>query len=523
MIEVTSESTHPIGSSPVDDRITLLCVTHPKADESFFGYLVRLAELNGYDDGSWLLELSGVSTSKYAMISRAAEFLESLGLSSLSQMVAVPVEEIQRLVTRHAQYTYTRRKLLRSLHLPAHALGAHAKICPDCLRVSPHSRVVWDAPFVTGCVEHQRLLIDRCPLCGVGIRRLRAAVAYCHCGMDWRPIERSVPLSETADRMLRAVYAALELYSGIPDHPAVHKNVLYGNDMVLMLDRLTSVASQFRSLSRLPSVENITNSQLHRWLVRAFSVFDGWPHRFRVFLDWKHKRSARLNRLRTKPEIIKKCECIRGGSDSDSIRRAAIITNPFVRRQQSNSVPQTDYLSFEDARKKLNLPEVTMHWHIMSGTLIKEWLRKPSRAIVNQRSLEKLKETLQTGLDRNEMATKLRVSSDEVDDLVHLKCLVPFWINEHEYVFSRHAPTQLLDRLRGAICREYPQATENETDSVRAVLEAFGPRFEHTAVQVKAILQGFIGTWECSSCGGTVPRRHAGNIEVKKDNARLVA
>jgi TniQ protein len=517
MIEVLTESFPFTGSSPVDEGLTLRCLDQPKADESFFGYLVRLAELNGYDNGLWLLQLTRATNSNYAMQSRAADFLKRLRLSSLSHMIAVPLEELQRLASRYAEHTNARRKLLHWLDIAPYALGRYAKICPDCLRESPHSRTVWDVPFVTGCLKHQRVLIDRCPQCGAGIRRLRAFVADCQCGMDWRKINRAVPLNERGDRLLKIVYAALEIHSGILCDPAVKRNSLYGDELGLMLERLMFIGSQFRSLSRIPSIKNLTNFQLHRWLVRAFSVFDDWPHRFQIFLDWKHKRSRALDAPSARPHQIKSCECKR-----DFYQTELPVEPEIVREMISPACFESatgGYMSVGKAREHLNLPVSTMFWYIDNRILWKEWLRdsKPWTAVVHIESVNKLKAILRTGLTRTEMAQSIGVTEEYVDDLVRSRCIVPFWTSEFEYVLARDAPFQLLTRMRQAVRKEYPQATEGDTATLQTILDRFGLQLQAGALNVSVLLSGFISDWVCDLCGGKVPR--CPEIDIAKNKS----
>lgn len=132
---------------------------------------MRLAQSNYYQTPSWILNLTKNP-------GRQIHFpLNSHEPIPLSQLIQVDEE------------------LLKSI-----ALGANTKdnvvnysvykgatqLCPDCLKESLYSRLLWDSQMSKICPIHRCNLLDKCPQCQQQIKWSRPGVARCQCGFDFR-------------------------------------------------------------------------------------------------------------------------------------------------------------------------------------------------------------------------------------------------------------------------------------------------------------------------------------------------
>lgn len=134
------------------------------AGESLLGYLLRLAEANGYAGIRDLLRaLRGPSSRGIAAEVRELRASKEL-LGQLGRM-AVGDEE-------HCSHFHT-------LEAGPHAvifqgtvmdhdswLEPSAQLCPHCLDESGIAREEWDLSCVTACEKHRVQLLDTCTACG---------------------------------------------------------------------------------------------------------------------------------------------------------------------------------------------------------------------------------------------------------------------------------------------------------------------------------------------------------------------
>lgn len=171
---------------------------HPYPDESFVGYLVRLTEINDYDNASWILQLAKFG--EYARKESLA-FGDDQDFTSLAYLTGVDPLELRAL-------TYLRQgrksnkfcdSLIFGLPVPRTAINLNpAKICPGCLREHRYVRRIWELTIVTTCPLHECLLLDECPNCRRRLDFMRSRISICKCQYDWRDAS---PVSLAATEM----------------------------------------------------------------------------------------------------------------------------------------------------------------------------------------------------------------------------------------------------------------------------------------------------------------------------------
>ena len=155
----------------------------PIADESAYGYLVRLTQANGFQTprtfwSSLRNHHDGSLESVLAMFSlQPAEWSRLQG--TLPSYCGLPMASPTGLA-------------------PDDVCHVTMRWCPQCLQADPHLRAIWSVKLVCSCVIHGSLLLDQCPACGAVQRFERADITRCMCGCRLSEVAAPVTSSEVA-------------------------------------------------------------------------------------------------------------------------------------------------------------------------------------------------------------------------------------------------------------------------------------------------------------------------------------
>src|SRR5215213_1809569 len=148
----------------------LLRTPEPKDDESFLGYILRLAEQNGYERPGWITNLVNLrnrslspSHSFIPTSSEAFQLLIKLSNSTADKFLSLMYQPLDSRVNNI--YLFFSHPVHRSF-----IRTSHPKVCPECLREMSYCRRIWEYALVTACPVHQCMLLDECPHCKRHIR-----------------------------------------------------------------------------------------------------------------------------------------------------------------------------------------------------------------------------------------------------------------------------------------------------------------------------------------------------------------
>lgn len=262
---------------------SLVFRTRPKKDESYFGFLIRLAELNAYDTPFRIIQAARLRST--TLTGPQCESNSEVNLGPLAGLCGLEIDDLRKLVPSPADEphalsilgrTFSRR--LINLRLP--------RVCTECLRESNYCRKQWEFTAVTACPIHQLMLLDECNACGEQLSWARKNVSLCHCGADWREAPNT-PLPEHETALSRLAYQWLGFLPLVQDNS--ENNPLYGLDFPNIVEALLLVASQQERLVIDTNGNRIfagkQSREIHYQLVNAFSVFDSWPGNFHLFLE----------------------------------------------------------------------------------------------------------------------------------------------------------------------------------------------------------------------------------------------
>jgi len=181
----------------------------PYPGESLSGYLLRLADLNGYrifwDLASdlfpgWEVPQQIHKLSWEYPLEDWGRIPVRTGLSrdELSGTTVVAwVEKFRRPPDLH-----------RSVYMsPGHFLhgvvNRELRVCPQCVQSQPYIRLLWRLSPVTACLEHGCLLEGRCPDCGNCLTPVSQNACHMQCTTCGRDF-RSLPASRAPADLLKA-------------------------------------------------------------------------------------------------------------------------------------------------------------------------------------------------------------------------------------------------------------------------------------------------------------------------------
>lgn len=145
----------------------------PKPDESIQGYIARLAQMNPVGHVSWITDAADLKF-------RQVQFQDE-EVRRLSALSGAPYEMLRRQAPSPArEKSRFGRAVFKVLghDLPFDCLPNQdsRRVCPECLKESPHHRLIWNFRFVQVCTKHRVRLLSECPACSDKKPRL----------LDWR-------------------------------------------------------------------------------------------------------------------------------------------------------------------------------------------------------------------------------------------------------------------------------------------------------------------------------------------------
>lgn len=273
----------------------LLFTGEPFDDESFIGYIMRLAGMNEIPDLRWILKLAGLSQFYDYRYKYNSDF--KVDSTTLAELTGVAETKIKNLLYLHEQGR--RRHIVGNLIIfgqPVRhhfVVRQHPKICPGCLDEKLYCRKIWELSPVTACPIHQCLLLQDCPKCGQTINWSRPKINLCQCNYDFREFEISV-LEQTELRLTEFLHKQL----GLPC--SFEKKIFkYPLSDLALNDVLTVLFFAAAHFAEMPDYTGVSLSktkscrELHKVLCRAVEVFDYWAKSYYEFISLWKKQDVR--------------------------------------------------------------------------------------------------------------------------------------------------------------------------------------------------------------------------------------
>lgn len=142
-------------------------------DESPMGYLIRLAEINGYNTYRKLIVIGGLITyNKIQSHIEACNILKDLSWTGFNEAI----------------------KVNKIYHYPIENLSLNSiRYCPLCLKENNYFRLVWQMKTAFICLKHKVWLMDTCPSCKRDIKYSIGLLGKCSCGVElmYQPVVKA--------------------------------------------------------------------------------------------------------------------------------------------------------------------------------------------------------------------------------------------------------------------------------------------------------------------------------------------
>jgi hypothetical protein len=250
----------------------------PYLDESLRGYLARLASVNNITTMELYKEM-GLKSGKHQMnvfMLRKSSF----SLDEIALKIQKQVKTLYEL-TFHSQFAFFvgREEIINYIGRMGINCGG-TKVCPLCLKESPHYRKIWDINLVTVCPKHNILLNVACSNCDREIKIDNKVFLRCKCGVDYINLTTQVVencecyFAEQMDAVLSG--SSINMNSDLQNFNFV--------DLAYLIMRVANVISSilFEEYLQFRSKEIL---KLHQIIQKTVRIFIGWPNNFFSFLD----------------------------------------------------------------------------------------------------------------------------------------------------------------------------------------------------------------------------------------------
>ena len=241
----------------------------PLENESRRGYLLRLADRNGFGGLKALLRLT-----EQVVIERE--------LDAVADLLG-PHANFGRLPGLVPRADGSRGSLNAGSGLPTRFWNtSHPRFCPACLAESNHMRVHWELVFVVACPRHNLELVEQCSKCHRLIRWNRKNLMECDCGQSLAEIGSTC---STEDESWISARQAHLLLPQMFENPRKESELaaLSLSDLSFLLMLLGGYAS---GISPKPlKIAGLYRLAVAQRLVRmALLTLANWPENFHSYL-----------------------------------------------------------------------------------------------------------------------------------------------------------------------------------------------------------------------------------------------
>ena len=262
-----------------------------KFGESLPGYLIRMAETNGYAKASWLTHAIGLDTTKISEIGLSNR------LPELSQLLGADHKQLESIACIHTGAGNETELIFPPGHvLPRYCVDIRQyRACPKCLEEKGYIESLWSLKSVVACPEHGLPLRSDCSQCGKKLSKTRGSVMPCACfAMDL-----DQPCSKPVLELMRLIanraagYERYQLKTTFPPDIAEHSLA----DLLKVISFLSLSFLPGRKI-RLRMTRDISYGEYTRGLEKAAQTLINWPnglHEFwSQFFDRDNSRSDEL-------------------------------------------------------------------------------------------------------------------------------------------------------------------------------------------------------------------------------------
>ena len=252
---------------------TPLLVRHPAPypTESIVGYVLRLAEENGYDSPWSVYRLVGLKQNE----TRTTGFK----LEKLAAIINRPASELDNIGFSAPASQPRWARLLGNSLVPTELNITNPALCPRCVFDKGFIEAHWHLTLMFGCPVHECMTAHCCPKCGKRLRIFRPGLLECGCGESL--MDCILPPLPKADAALLEIFRRKVL--GLPANDA--NSLSFPRDQLMAMN-LNSMLHVVRALGRHRLIaDGDTSLENERRLVSASArVMLDWPKNFIALL-----------------------------------------------------------------------------------------------------------------------------------------------------------------------------------------------------------------------------------------------
>jgi hypothetical protein len=260
-------------------NISLLAITPlPIPSESFYGYVLRVSEANGYDSPWHVFRHAGLTQEQLIKSTTPAE--------PIARVVGHPVEDLQQL----AWQRYPDGRPIPTLNRGVPRLLRHIdivspKICPVCVHENGYISPSWDLHIMIACPKHGSPLIRTCPHCNKPLSWYRPGMTTCNCGAALEP-DTTTPVSPRVRCLLNLVEKVLDGDSS----PLLDSDTMglpQANLLSMQIDELLGLFERLRGFAHGATVGDRSRGKRQYTPVDVDAIaaaFEDWPKGFHRLL-----------------------------------------------------------------------------------------------------------------------------------------------------------------------------------------------------------------------------------------------
>lgn len=249
----------------------------PYPTESLWGYVLRVAEENGYDSPSSVLGLAGLNTVR----GKASRF----DPCALAPILCRPAEELAHL--SYSVASTDEQAPFQILGKPAGASYRHSLLnlrgpafCPQCVAETGFLDAFWDIRYVVACPKHHCALLRNCSACGDTISWNRRALLTCQCGHDLRN-ETTAPVASEVTELMEVLLRKLhgKSLAGLENRSKYPLEEFEGIELwpIVMMCRALAHSAGFKT-------QGARDSTPEQVITFAADALSNWPHNYHAML-----------------------------------------------------------------------------------------------------------------------------------------------------------------------------------------------------------------------------------------------
>jgi hypothetical protein len=253
------------------DNVQPLVVTpKPMPFESYKGYILRVAEANGYRSIHGMLRHAGMTENDIRSATPSPDKLKPLLGSDLLEFYFLPEQ------AKRSRYQVLSGHRLSTLYLRS----KHARVCPSCIAENGYISSFTEFKYAVVCPTHKVETIDQCPSCGKGLDVFRPGLTKCQCGYDFKHATGNEIKNSAVIGLMHILKAKLENQDL---DMALLEPLGFPVAAITQLSLTTMLSLLYRLEGRSADIQ--PNADLMDTVTLAASIFTDWPKGFYQYLE----------------------------------------------------------------------------------------------------------------------------------------------------------------------------------------------------------------------------------------------